>query len=252
MEKIIKLILSQLRNNEHYQFMSDVKNAVDAATPAALNLETVYNDFSTAHAGLNSALLVDQGSTKTEQLMELDILRDRSWSAVYARVKATLTCPIETEVEAAKAVKRIFDLYGNMRTLSYNEESAALTNLLEDLEKPKNAAHCTTMGISSWIAALKQQNTDFVALIDARNTELANRQSGDVKAARDIIDPTYEKLVKRANALVELEMASTELQSFIRELNQRIKYYKETLAARSGRSEAGEEGQDTTEVPPED
>ena len=44
-----------------------------------------------------------------------------------------------------------------------------------------------------------------------------------------------------ANALIELDMASPELTVFIRELTQRIKYYKETLAARSGKKESGSE-----------
>lgn len=241
MEKITSFQSARLRNNEHYQFMTDVKNAIEAATPAALNMETVYPEFNTAHENLNSALLVDQGSTKTEQLIALDLKRDRTWSAVYARVRATLLCPVEEEVEAAKAVKRVFDLYGNVRSMSYNEESAALTNLVEDLEKQKNAAYCTTMGMTHWVAALKQLNIDFIALLEARNVELANRESGDVKSVRDIIDPAYEKIVKRANALVELNMAGSELQTFIRQLNQRIKYYTETLAARAGRNNQEEE-----------
>lgn len=240
MEKITSIQTARLRNNEHYQFMTDVKTAVDAATPAALNLEAVYPEFVAGHDGLNQALLVDQGSTKTEQLMEIDMLRDRTWSAIYARVRATLLCPVDEEVEAAKAVKRVFDLYGNARNMSYNEESAAITNLIDDLEKQKNAAHVTTMGMDNWLSALKQQNSDFIALLDARNAELASRESGDVRAAREVVDPAYEKMVLRANALVELNMASPELQTFIRELNQRIKYYKETLAARAGRNNSDE------------
>jgi hypothetical protein len=247
MEKIIKLILSQLRNNEYYQFMTDVKNAIEVATPAALNLDSVYPEFTTAIEAMNKALLVDQGSVKTEELIALDVLRDRTWSAIYAQVRATLICPVEKEVESAKRLKRVFDLYGNVRTMSYNEETAVVTNLIEDLESEENAAHCNTVGVNKWLNALKQQNTDFVALLDARNVELANKESGDVKAARDGIDPAYEKIVKRANALVELEMASPELEAFIRELNQRIKYYKETLAARAGRK--AEEEENTPEEP---
>jgi uncharacterized coiled-coil DUF342 family protein len=241
MEKITKLVLSQLRNNEHFQFMTDVKNAMETATPASLNMETVFPEFISTYNDLNSALLVDQGSVKTEQLSALDELRDRTWSALGERIRATLICPVEAEAESAKALKRVFDLYGSIREMSYNEETAALTNLIEDLVKPKNAEHCNVLGMLHWVDALKQQNNDFQSLLDARNTELANKESGDVKAARDGIDPVYERIVERANALAELEMASTELQAFIRELNQRIKYYKETLVVRSGRKSGDED-----------
>lgn len=241
MEKIDSIRLARLRNNEHFQFMTDVRNMVNTATPAALGLEPVSPEFTDAYNNLNSVLMVDQGSVKTEQLTALDELRDRTWSALGARIRATLIGPVETEVQSAKVIKRIFDLYGNVREMSYNEETAALTNLTEDMEKPENAEHCNVMGMLHWVDALKQQNTSFQALLNARNVEQANKESGDVKTARIVIDPVYEKMAERANALAELEMASPELQAFIRQLNQRIKYYKDTVAARLGRNSAEED-----------
>lgn len=241
MDTIRPITLARMRNNEHYQFMVDVANGIKKATSAALQLDTVYPAFTTAFAKLNATLLIDQGSVKTEQITALDLTRDRTWSALNERVKASLLSPIEAEVIAAKAVKRVFDLYGSVRNMSYNEESAAITNLIEDLEKTKNAADCTTLGITAWVAALKQQNIDFQAMLESRNVELAGKDSGDVKAVRDEIDPVYQNIVKRINAQVALEIATPVTETFIRELNQRIKYYDDTLTARAGRASSGEE-----------
>jgi len=238
MDFIQTIYLARMRNNEHYQFMSDVANAINKATPTALQIDSVYTSFTDALARLNACLLVDQGSATTEEITAMDVVRDRTWSALNERVKSSLLSPIEAEVESAKVVKRIFDLYGNVRTLSYNEETAAITNLIEDLEKNKNAAHCTTLGITSWVAALKQQNIDFQALVDSRNVELANKESGDVKAIRDEIDPILQNIVKRINAQVTLEIGTAVTETFIKELNQRIKYYNETIVARAGRASA--------------
>ena len=110
-----------------------------------------------------------------------------------------------------------------------------------------NAAHLETVRMTHWVAALKKENNDFQSLLDARNAELANKESGDVKAQRAEIDPLYDQITKRLNAMVTLEMASPEAQDFIRRLNQRIKYYKETLAAREGRN-AEDEEEDTPAV----
>lgn len=57
-----------------------------------------------------------------------------------------------------------------------------------------------------------------------------------MKAVRDEIDPIYQNIVKRIDAQVTLEIATAVTEGFIRELNQRIKYYNETLAARAGRA----------------
>jgi SMC interacting uncharacterized protein involved in chromosome segregation len=241
MEQIQYLNLARLRNNEHYQFMSDARNKVEEVTPAVLSLDVIFPRFAVAHDELNATLLVDPGSVKTEQLTLLDTQRDSTWSALGNRIRATLNSPVTEEVESAKILQRIFDLYGNIRQMSYNEETAALTNLIEDLEKSENAAHSQTLGISSWVAALKQQNTDFQSLLDARNAELAGKASGDVKAARAVIDPIYKEMTDRLNAMVTLEMTTPEMQRFIRELNQRIKYYDNTLTARAGRNAAEEE-----------
>ncbi len=241
MEQINSIRLHSLRNNEHFQFMTDVKNSIETATPAALGVEPAYPGFKTKYERLNTALAVDRGSTLTEKVHISDDKRDRYWSALGGRLRATLLCPIAEEVEAAKALKRIFDLYGNVREMSYNEETAALTNLVEDYEKPKNAALCQTVGITHWVAGLKQENNNTQELINARNAELANKESGDVKAERAEIDPEYDKIVERLNAMATLEMASPEAQDFIRQLNQRIKYYENTISIRTGRNEGEEE-----------
>jgi hypothetical protein len=56
--------------------MTDVKDGITAATPAALNLDTVYPRFETAYTALDNVLRVDAGSIKTEQLVIADGGRD--------------------------------------------------------------------------------------------------------------------------------------------------------------------------------
>lgn len=241
MEKIMDVSFNRFRNAEHFQFMTDLRNQIVAATPATLNLEEVFPRFEAAYNALDSALRVDAGSVKTEQLVAADFRRDNTWSALNTAVKAMLLSPVQEQVDAAKAVERVFDLYGNVRKLSYNEETALVANLVADLEKPENAAHCATMGITPWVAALKTQNSDFQTLLNERNKEYANKESGDVKAARVVIDPVYYEIVTRLNALVTLGMASDEAKELIKELNQKIKYYESTIDSRSGGSNDEEE-----------
>lgn len=248
MEQISNVKLSSFRNGEHFQFMTDVKNGITAATPAALNLEEVFARFNTSYLELDSVLRVDMGSVKTEQLVVADINRDDNWSALNLRVKAALLSPFEEEVAAATRIKRVFDLYGNVRQLSYVEETGLITNLVDDLTNRDNAADCETLQITPWVNALSDRNQLFQTLFNQRNAEYANKQSGDVKAARAVIDPVYGEIVKRLNALVTLDMASAEAQTFIEDLNQRIKYYEELIAARKGRTQTEE---DDAPAPPE-
>lgn len=241
MLKVFKVFLRKLRNGEYFQFMTDVKDLIVGITPAVLNVEEEFPEFEAAYNKLDEELRVDQGSVFTEKLQTQDGLRDNTWSALNERVKATLICPIAKEVEAAKTLKRVFDLYGNIRYLSYNEETAACSNLTDDLDKEENAAHCATIGVTKWVNALKTQNVDFKDLQNQRDTEATTKNSGNVKEARLLLDPFYEEIANRVNAMVTLKMVTPEIETFIKEVNQKIKYYEDTLAARAGKKDGADE-----------
>ena len=124
MNKILKLLLYKLRNGEYFKFMSDFKSLLLILTPAAIHSEAEFADFDTALTKLDDELRVDQGSVLTEQLQNLDRDRDNAWRAVDMRIDATLLCTIPEEVEAAKSLRRVVDLYGDVRRLNYNETNS--------------------------------------------------------------------------------------------------------------------------------
>lgn len=249
MEKITPIVLSYFRNNDHVQFMTDFITLVSNATPVALKIETVYPEFNEAYMALDKAFKVDGGSILTLPIVGADGLRDRFWSALGMRVRAALIGPVEAEVAAAEKIKRVYDLYGNVRELSQTEESAALNSLVADLENEENTPLCTTLGLTAWVTALKEQNALVQSLVQQRREEQAHKTSGDVKAAREAIDPIYEKIVARINALIELEMDTPEIDEFVSLLNKQIKDFKTLLATREGHRTTEEENENVPAAP---
>ena len=245
MLKILTIALYKLRNGEYFQFMTAFKSLLDILTPAVLHSEDEFTEFNAALVKLDDELRVDKGSVLTEELHAIDSDRDSLWRAIDMRIDATLLCTVEKEVEAAKRVRRVFDLYGDIRKISFNEETAGLTNLLGDLEKAENVGFVTTCGLTKWANALADLNEAFIAKQNERDTELANKNSGNAKAVRIEIDPLYELMVERVNALISLNMQTPELENFVKELNQKIKTLENTLAAREGRKDTGEEEEPT-------
>lgn len=241
MFKIVKITLYKLRNGEYFQFMSALKSLLILLTPAAIHSEEEFTEFSTALTKLDDELRVDKGSVLTEELQTIDLDRDSMWRAIDMRIDATLLCTIPKEAEAAKRLRRVFDLYGDIRKISFNEETAGLTNLNGDLEKEENAGFVATCGLTKWVNTLNNLNLAFVAKQNERDTELANKNSGNAKAVRIEIDPLYELMIERVNAMVSLKMQTPELENFIKELNQKIKTLNTTLAAREGRKDSGDD-----------
>ncbi|MCY1721942.1 DUF6261 family protein [Prolixibacteraceae bacterium Z1-6] len=250
MDFIETIPLTRLRNNDYFQFMADVKGLVAQATPTTLNVEEESVAFDNSFTELDEAINVDQGSIFTEKVQDADHKRDNTWTALNERVKATLFSPIPEEVEAAKHLERVFNLYGNIRSLSLKEQTAAATNLNNDLKKLKMAVHCETIGITPWVLAHETENTAVNDLQNQRDSEKANRNAAKVREVRLAFDEVYNKLVNRINAIVTMRMATAETENFILEVNQKIKNLETQLAARQAHAASGEE--ESSDTPTEE
>ena len=235
MQKLENIALLRMRNNEHFQFMTDVDQLIITNQASELAIDSLYPAFKTALAAEDTAMRVELGSMKSKSIEELDKLRDKTWNAISLRVKATLLSPLASEAESAEFVSRIIDLYGDLRAKSYNEESAGLSNLVADLQLPANAEQVNKVGIQRWVTELKNQNDQFQTVFNERNAELAGRESGDVRAVRLQIDPIYLQMAEIINATIVMGIAKPAAISFVGQLNEKIKYYKTTMASRNGK-----------------
>ena len=238
MKQIELLDLHSLRNNEHYQFMTDVDKLILRLTANELGLESSYPAFHTALGNEDSCMRTANGSDKSGLLDVYDQKRDQIWSAIRMKVEATIWSPIVAEAESALRLKRVLEQYGNMRKLSYNEESAALTNLTTDLKAPSIAEDLVKVGIHRWTDELQKGNEAFLQVFEERTEEYADRDGGDVRAARLIIDPMYESIVDRINAVMVLEMAGPAAITFANNLNELIRYSKNVVATRRGKKKS--------------
>jgi hypothetical protein len=240
MTKIESFSLHNLRNTEHFQFMTDVDQLITTATPLELGIDGLYPSFNTALAAEDATMRTELGSLRSKAIEDFDTLRDNTWNAISMRVNASLLCPFQDEINSATVLRRLIDLYGDVRSRSYNEESASISNLVNDFTKPENLDHVNKLGLLNWINELKNENDQFQYFFNERNAEFAERESGDVRAVRILIDPIYQKIVDRINASVVMEIATPVAESFISQLNEKIKYYKTTLVSRSSRSKTEE------------
>lgn len=240
MEQIIDFSRGRLHNKEHYQFMSDFSKMITATTPETLGVVNQFPAFTTVLSKEGVAIGVEDGSSLSKKVSLLDIRRDNTWSAINFRIKSTLTSPIDEEVESAVLLERLMNQHGNVRELPYNEETAAVQSLVKDLQGETYAPHVAQTGLTGWVEALKTQNEEFVTTFDLRNSEMAGRPNGNVKSVRQQLDPLYDKIVDRINAAITLEIAADGVETFVSELNEKIRYYQNTLAIRNGRNQNDE------------
>lgn len=232
MKKLELFYVHDLRNAEHFQFMTEVNTAIGSYTAEVLGVKELLPPFQTALEKENIALNVELGSAKSEVALNFDRFRDKFWKCSDLRIVSALLSPDEVEVESGKVIRRIFNIYGDIRRHPLNQESGEMTNLVSDLLKPENATHLQNIHLDKIIPELRKANNQYIETVSDRNVEVSERESGDVKAARMEVDPIYNLIVETINATITLNTAKPETARFVDEHNNRVKVYQATLAAR--------------------
>ena len=235
MEKVNSIFLNKLRNSEHFELTTDLKVMLPGVLPSSPVIDEVLNDFDGLYQKMDEAMRLGRGSALTPVLKAEDKKRGDIWKSMDLIIDAYLNSPVEEEAKSALRVKRVFDVYGDFRDRSYNEESNDGRNLVQDLEKNKNAADCLVIKIDGWVPLYKNQLENFKALQNERNNERAFKANGDVRAIRVQMDPVYRTIINKVNAFVELGMATPEIENFVSLFNGKIKSYEDTMAMRDGR-----------------
>jgi len=223
--------------------MSDFNALITKHSAAELGIDSEVFEFNTSIGVQETAMRMEMGSSKSKSIEQLDLVRDKTWNAINLKVKATLISSFADEVASAEVIMRIIDSYGDIRNLSYNEESTAMTNLLTALLQRANTVHLQKVGLTAWVAEMKKQNDEFQAAFNERNAEYAGRDNGDVRITRKTIDPIYNRNVDKINASVVLGVAKPTVATFVGEVNEMISYYKTTIAARNGRNKDKDNGE---------
>ncbi|MBP1616884.1 MAG: hypothetical protein H6Q14_711 [Bacteroidetes bacterium] len=241
---ITRIKLNQLRNNEHFQFHTEVKGLIADTNPAVIKLENQFPAYVALYQDEDTALKRIVKNSFSTLRVDADLARDRTFSGLAAASSAALNHFDPTVEEAARRLKIVFDTYGNVARLPLNEETAAITNLLQEL-KGKYAPEIQTVGLGGWVDQLAADNTAYSDLVKSGRDEDAERTEIVVKEARNAIDKTYRQLVERVEALIVVE-GEAAFAEFVRKLNLIVDKYNLTLAQRKGISEANAKKKEKT------
>lgn len=248
--EIAKFKMNNLRNEEHYKFNLDFSGLVTQFTPETLGIQALYPVWQAAFGTEEAALNVVRASAITDELYDTDVARDVTFKGLAGTVKSALN-HFDAGVKAAAArLEALLDTYGAVFAKPYDQETAAIIKLVSELEGTY-AADVTTMGIAGWVAELKARNQAFDALKSSRYTENTAKPQQNLKLARVETDNAYRPIVKRVNALIEVN-GTEAYAGFVAELNQRIANYRLILAQRKGRKAAGEKAPEGAGTPKED
>lgn len=244
--EILTLYLKSLRNEEHIKFHNDVHGLITQYTPALLGIESKMIAYVDAIGIENKALNPVRASDVTEEVSDADFDRDGTHRGFVGTIRSALKHFDPNVAKAANRIYRLLDAAGDVTIKPYDQETAAINKLIEELEGAY-AADVATVGVASWVQGLKAKNQAFDALLNQRYAEDKAKYYYDMQAARKQTDKAYRDVVKRIHALIEVN-GEASYADFVTELNQRIESRIQVLATRKGRNAADTDTDDAADA----
>jgi hypothetical protein len=236
--KITKIHTTNLRNDEHFQYILEFINLVYKFSAETLKIAPLFATLLSLFALEDKALKKIMKSVLTLDLQDLDKRRDRLFRGIADMNRVALNHFNEKVQEASKRLKILLDTYGNIARKPMNEATSAIFNLLQELNG-KYAADVTLVGLTEWVKELHACNSAFDKLMKTRYEETAMRTDLVLKDCRQDVDNAYHDIVEHINACVIIE-GDAKYADFIRNLNVVIDKYMAILAHRRGHHAHGE------------
>jgi hypothetical protein len=232
-----------MRNAAHAEFIRDVRDLIKRIGAGVLGITALFAEY---EARVEKEIALFEYILKslfTAQLEALDKLRDEIIHGFALAIEALIHHPLAAKREAAAAIRLIFEHYGNLTRLNYDEESSTADDLIRELENAVNKPLVAAAGLTEWVAGLKSVNEEFIATMHTRDTETAQRPETQMKDARADVDKVLYDIVARVEAMIVLNGIdyTTGLSPFVHEWNALVERYKHRLAVERGRRHAKKE-----------
>jgi hypothetical protein len=193
--------------------------------------EAQYAVFVALYAQADEMLEILRKSSYTTEIVHLNGVRGRTYRGLYEAVKSALHHYAEAQSVAAQKLKPLFDHYGNVPKKPYNEETAIIYNLLQEL-RGQYAPQIETLSLQGWLDELERNNGTFETAILARNAETADKTIGvSMSEVRRKTDSCYLDIVERIEALALIQ-GDTDFAAFVKIFNANIERYQNVLSRR--------------------
>lgn len=241
--KVLRLRLRALHNEEHFQLMTDVYGLAESEGIETLGIAALYPRFLSLYGKEDIALEAIRKSGLTDPIADADTIRDNAYRGLVLQIEAGTYSADATKAQAARNMQVVTDHYGDFRKKPYNEETATVHNFLQDINS-RCAADIAVLGAQAWVDELETANQTFDDLMNQRFDAAAAQEIINLREVRKEIDRVYTEITECINVFILLN-GEAAYAGFVNKLNERIAYFKNTLAIRKGRAEKvtrGEKG----------
>jgi uncharacterized coiled-coil protein SlyX len=216
--KISRIYLEKLRNEAHYQFIAALIALMVRFPLIGEKMEDLMELLQRLFTKEDEVVDYIRKSDYSAKIAAADQRLDSAVTGFGETVRGALHHFNPEVADAAQSLKNLLKTYGNIARKNYDEELAAVTNLLQDLEGAYAKQTGMIAGLSEWIMEIREVAATVTALLALRNTEKAAKPQERMVNVRREIDPVYRAFVARIEALALVE-SDAAYAPFVNELN---------------------------------
>lgn len=253
---LVRVLFSKFRNETIAEFFKDELAVIKRLGAEAIGIKEVTDELILAVNDVLAYLDFLRGSLITPDIKDQDFFRDSIVRVILLKARSKLYDPSADKRLAARNVLRVLRNYRDIPRKSYDDGTAAVDDLLRELNKPAMLPNITDLKLADDIADLTAANARFFELMQTRYREANERPTVPMREARARAEELQQKLVQRAEAIVVLNGLdfSPELTVFVQEYNAIARRYKNIMAVEKGRrkASAGRNAGKNDEASPED
>ena len=231
--------LVSMNNGAHYEFMKVVNDrfASEAALSANAAAKKAIEALAAALKEEDRCLAISRKSLMTEDIRQADSTRDDIYRSLRQALSGFAQAPVLDVARAAKTLALCMNSYAIKPSMQLDRETGLLHNFIADLET-KYAAEVTKLGLTLYVAPLKEANAKVEQFIVGRTTAQSAIIAGELRAARLATDAAYRHLVKFVNALAMVS-GTSDYDALNPFLNEHIDRYKQEALPKAKKKDEG-------------
>ena len=166
-----------------------------------LKVDAAFMVYLLIYDNESATLDVIRKSMLTNDIAEADDLRDNTFIGLSDAIKSANRHFRPDVQQAASRLLVIIENHSNLIRKSYDEETAAINSLINDLTTV-GAADVTAIGLAEWVTELQANNNAFDDLKKGRYTEEAGKTQLRMKEVRMQLDEAYQAIGTLINTLI--------------------------------------------------
>ena len=244
MTDIKTIDLPKLNNGAHYEFMKVVNDRFASETALSANAaaKKAMEALAAALKEEDRCLAISRKSLMTEDIREADSTRDDIYRSLRQALSGFAQAPVLDVARAAKTLALCMNSYAIKPSMQLDRETGLLHNFIADLET-KYAAEVTKLGLTLYVAPLKEANAKVEQFIVGRTTAQSAIIAGELRAARLATDAAYRHLVKFVNALAMVS-GTSDYDALNLFLNEHIDRYKQEALPKAKKKDEDKKGKE--------